>query len=372
MVSIFFAGAATFVIAATAIYAVVALLARPRLAPLNAFSLDPVTVFKPLCGAEPRLEQNLETLFTQDHPHYEILFGVRDPHDAALEVVKRLQRRFPQQEAKVVVDGRVHGTNFKVSNLMNLEAYAHYDTYVVADSDIGVDRAYLRRVAAPLADPTVGIVTCLYGARPSDTFWARLGALFIDAWFIPSVRVLSAFGGSGFGFGSTIAVRRANLAAIGGFAALRDRLADDFWIGQLTRRAGLRTVLSPVTVQTDVTEERFGALWAREIRWLRTIRSLSPWGFGFTFVTFTLPVLALSFACAPTLGNLVWAGIGVCARLALYWHVTGERPNAPSLWLAPVRDVLLLVEWIVAWFGKNVEWRNQIIPVRDGPAKPYP
>lgn len=372
MVNDFFAAASTLVIAVTAIYAVIALLARPRVAPLNAFSFEPVTVFKPLCGAEPRLEQNLETLFTQDHPHYEILFGVRDPHDAALEVVEHLQRRFPKQDVKVVVDSRVHGTNFKVSNLMNLETYAHYDNYVVADSDIGVDPTYLRRVTAPLVDPTVGIVTCLYGARPSDTVWARLGALFIDGWFIPSVRVLSAFGGSGFGFGSTIAVRRANLAAIGGFAALRDRLADDFWIGQLTRQAGLRTVLSAITVQTDVTDERFGALWAREIRWLRTIRSLSPWGFGFTFVTYTLPVLALGFAGAPTRGNLVWVGVGVCARLALYWRVTGEGPNAPSLWLAPVRDILLLVEWIAAWFGKNVEWRNQVIPVRDRPAKPYP
>lgn len=355
-----------------AIYAVIALLARPRTAKAPTAVPSPVTVFKPLCGAESRLEQNLETLFSQDHPCYELLFGVRDPKDAAIAVVERLRTRFPAIDAKLIIDGRVHGSNFKVSNLINLETYARYDSYIVADSDISVKSDYLRRVTAPLTDSTVGIVTCLYRAHPSRAFWARLGAFFIDAWFMPSVHVYSAFGGSNFGFGSTIAIRRETLESIGGFAALSSRVADDFWMGQLTRQAGLRTVLSEVVVCTDVAEKRLTDLWAREVRWLRTIRSLNPWGFAFTFVTYTLPVLAVGFACAPTPGNLAWASVGGCARLALYWRVARQSPGRVRIWLAPLRDVFLLVEWAAAWFGKSVEWRNEIVPLNDGPAKPYP
>lgn len=367
-----FAGGATLITAFAAIYAVIALLARPRTVMTPAAVPAPVTVFKPLCGAEPRLEQNLETLFLQDHPCYELLFGVRDPKDAAIAVVERLQMRFPTIDVKLIVDGRVHGSNFKVSNLINLESYARYESYVVADSDIAVESDYLRRVTAPLTDAAVGIVTCLYRARPSPGFWARLGALFIDAWFMPSVHVYSAFGGSNFGFGSTIAIRRETLESIGGFAALSSRVADDFWMGQLTREAGMRTVLSDVEVCTDVTEERLTDLWAHEVRWLRTIRSLNPWGFGFTFMTYTLPVLAVGFACAPTPVNLAWVIIGGCARLVLYWRVARQSPGRVLIWLAPLRDVFLLVEWAAAWFGKSVEWRNEMVPLSDGPAKPYP
>jgi ceramide glucosyltransferase len=197
-----------------AAYALIALFCRPRTyrpgthARFASASVpQPVTVLKPLCGDEPRLEENLVTLCEQSYPEYQLLFGVRDPLDPAIAVVERLKRRYPKREIQLVVDPRLHGRNFKVSNLINMESSARHPWLVLADSDIAVAPDYLERVSAPLADPAVGIVTCLYRGRSLDTFWTRMGALFIDTWFAPSVRLASAFGGDCFGFGTSIAIR---------------------------------------------------------------------------------------------------------------------------------------------------------------------
>lgn len=316
------------------------------------------SVLKPLCGAEPRLYDNLATLCRQSVTGYQVVCGVRDPDDPAIAVVRRLQQDFPDTDLELVIDPRVHGSNLKVSNLINLAAQARHDVLVVADSDIAVPHDYLARVAAPLADPGVGIVTCLYRGRPADAFWAKLGAQFIDDWFAPSVRIAHAGGSRRFAFGATIALRRDTLTQIGGFASLSDRLADDFWLGELTRQAGLRTVLSDVVVTTDVTETRLTELWTHELRWLRTIRSLNPAGFAFTFITFTWPMLVVGVALSPTPVTFAMALAGMLARC-----VTAGTLAAALR--APLRDILLFAGWLQALRGTRVHWRDQVMSVRD-------
>jgi len=318
----------------------------------------PVSVLKPLCGSEPRLYENLATLCRQDYPHYQIVFGVRDASDPAIAAVKRLQTDFPACDIALTVAPEVHGSNLKVSNLINLLPLARHDWLVVADSDIAVAPDYLRRVTAPLAEPGTGVVTCLYRGSALGGFWSRLGAQFIDDWFAPSVRIAHTGGSRRFAFGATIALRRDTLAAIGGFASLAGRLADDYWLGELTRRQGLATVLSDVMVSTDVTEASLGALWAHEVRWLRTIRSLNPAGFAFTFITFTWPMLLLSLVLAPLPAVLAVALAGMLARSLL-------AGSACAALRAPLRDVLLLVEWAAALCGSRVRWREQTLSVRD-------
>jgi hopanoid biosynthesis associated glycosyl transferase protein HpnI len=356
-----------------AAYAVVALLARARAYRSEAqpVTLQPVTIFKPLCGMEPRLEENLALLCQQVYPHYQLLFGVRNPNDPAIQVVERLKATYSDCDIEMVVDSRIHGSNFKVSNLINMAPRARHPWLVLADSDIAVGLDYLEKVTAPLADASVGIATCLYRGRPIDTLWARLGALFIDTWFAPSVQVASAFGGTCFGFGATIAMRADALAAIGGFEAVRNRLADDFWLGELTRAQGLRTVLSEVWVTTEVTEADFASMWSRERRWMSTIRSLNPLGYAFTFVTFTFPLLVLGLLLAPTGMNLMIALLGVAARLAMHRRAPAPGlPSAGNAKHAPLRDALLLLAWISAFLGSTVQWREQTVQVQDDPAGP--
>lgn len=332
-------------------------------------SIQPVSVLKPLCGAEPRLLSNLDTFCRQSHPNYELVFGVRSPMDPAIGVVGNLKAMHPNRDIKLVVDPSVHGSNPKVSNLINLASQARHEWLVVADSDISVDDDYLVNVTAPLADRHVGVVTCLYHARSEAGFWANMGGEFIDGWFAPSVRVSAALGSRSFGFGATLAFRRDTLTQIGGFESVRDRLADDFWLAEYARRQGLHTILSPVVVHTDVIEQSFSKLWQREIRWLRTIRTLNPIGFAFVFVTFSWPLIAVGACLSHTTLSFAIAGVGGIARLVARWRTrtrAGIRPpRLRDMALGPIRDVLLAMQWIAAFTGDHVLWRNTSLSLRD-------
>lgn len=332
---------------------------------------EPVSVLKPLCGAEPRLYENLSTFCRQTHPCYQLLFGVSSSADPAIAVVRRLQASFPERDIALVIDARVHGHNLKVSNLINLAARAKHPLIVLADSDIAVAPDYLEAVTAPLADPQVGIVTCLYHAKSVGGFWTRIGAQFINEWFAPSVRIAHAGGSRSFGFGATLALRERVLAEIGGFDALKDCLADDYWLAEYTRQRGMTTVLSEVVVDTDVIEPDFATLWLRETRWLRTIRSINPLGFAFLFITFTSPwllaavLLALHGGAGLREAALAAAAVlGIVARVGLHARASRERGEfLRDLPLVPLRDALLAAQWFVAAFGSHVVWRGARMPV---------
>ncbi|MEN8506074.1 MULTISPECIES: bacteriohopanetetrol glucosamine biosynthesis glycosyltransferase HpnI [Paraburkholderia] len=345
-----------------------------------------VSVLKPLCGAEPRLYENLRTFCEQRHGHFQLVLGVSSPDDPAVAVARRLQAAYPALDIELAIDPRVHGSNLKVSNLINMAEHARHGVFVIADSDIAVEADYLDSVAAPLADPRVGAVTCLYVAQGLGGFWQRVGALFVNEWFAPSVRVAHMAGSRRFGFGATLALRRATLERIGGFEALKDCLADDYWLAEHVRALGLQTVLSRVMVATDVIEPTFAALWQRETRWLRTIRSVNPLGFAFLFITFPTPWLIAGIWLTNVLttgansGPLHWPALvsaagtaaGLAARVLLHARAARHErafrhPSPTSFWsdlpLVPLRDTLLLFQWIAGAFGSHVMWRGARVPV---------
>ncbi|MGF6509506.1 MULTISPECIES: bacteriohopanetetrol glucosamine biosynthesis glycosyltransferase HpnI [unclassified Paraburkholderia] len=340
--------------------------------PTGRFAQVGVSVLKPLCGAEPRLYENLRTFCEQRHQHFQLVLGVSSPQDPAIAVVRRLQAAYPKCDIELAIDTRVHGSNLKVSNLINMAARARHDVIVIADSDIAVDPDYLDSVAAPLADPNVGVVTCLYVARGVGGFWPRVGALFINEWFAPSVRVAHAMGSRRFGFGATLALRRATLERIGGFEALKNCLADDYWLAEHVRALGLQTVLSRVMVATDVIEPTFAALWQRETRWLRTIRSVNPPGFVSLLITFPTPWLLTSAGQTVSLATCAHApfaavvasasATAVCVGARLLLHLRAAR-RVRTFWrdlpLVPLRDTLLALQWLVSAFGSHVVWRGE-------------
>jgi len=332
----------------------------------------PVTILKPLCGAEPELYQCLRSFCDQAYPGFQIVFGVRDRDDPAVDVVSRLRAEFPAADLAVAIDRRQHGNSRKVSSLINMMALARHDYLVVADSDIRVERDYLAKVVGPLLDAKVGIVTCLYRGNPRAGFWSMLGSMFIDEWFMPSVCVAAMAGSRSFAFGATIAIRRQVLARIGGFEAIANQLADDFRMGELTRRLGLRTVLSEVVVETCVDERTLSDLVRHELRWLRTIRAVRPAGYSFSFITFGLPVAALGTLLAGgARPAVILFGATLLARLMLHGAV--RRPNS-ALWhllVLPLRDGLGLALWAWGFAGRSVHWRNDRYRViRDGSVQP--
>jgi ceramide glucosyltransferase len=332
----------------------------------------PVTLLKPLCGAEHEIYQCLRSFCNQDYPRFQVVFGVSDPNDPAIAVVHRLQREFPNSDLSIAVDRRRHGSSPKVSNLINMMCLARHDYLVISDSDVRVTRDYLAKVVAPLLDPSVGIVTCAYRGWPRPGLWSLLGCLFIDEWFTPSVRVAALSGSRSFAFGATIAMRRHVLADIGGFMSIADQLADDYRLGELTRRMGLRTVLSEVVVETCVDERSLGDLVRHELRWLRTIRAVRPAGHALSFVTFGIPVAAvgslLAGGAAPALAML---GITAAARVMLHLAVRKPGSALSHLLVLPFRDTLSFALWGWSFVTRRVHWRDDYFQVtRDGAVQP--
>ena len=327
--------------------------------------LPPVTVLKPLCGAEPGLYENLRSFCLQDYPEFQIVFGVRDRDDPALAVVNRLLAEFPSLPIDVVVDPRQHGSNRKVSSLINMMGRARHDVFVMADSDAFVGPDYLKTVTSPLLDRKVGLVTCIYHGEPTPRIWSRLGAMYVNEWYMPSVLMARLFGHQGYTSGQTICIRRETLQRIGGLRAIADHLADDYQIGELVRRLGLRIVLSPYVLRAEHHEPTLDLLVRHEVRWMRTLRVLRPRSFRLIFFGFSLPLavlgILLCFAGSmPT--TLAWAlfELTILARLALHFvhRLRGERPLLADFWLVPARDLLLCWVWWRTFFTSRITWRG--------------
>jgi len=333
---------------------------------LPSLGLPPVTVLKPLCGVEPDTYACLRSFCVQDFDEYQVVFGVSDAYDPVIAVVQRLQREYPNRDLSLVIDRRLHGSNHKVSNLINMMAVARHDYLVLSDSDVRVEPDYLGRIVAPLADEKVGIVTCCYRGVARAGIWSILGSMFINQWFMPSVRVAAMLGFRSFAFGASIAVRREVLNKIGGFSAIAGQLADDYRLGELTRRMGLTTVLSDVEVETMVSEQSAVELVAHELRWRRTIRILSPSGYGLSFITFGLPVTAVQIAVTGGgIAALIIFAITALANASLHLRTDRGRWRRAKLLLVPFRDLLHFALWGWSFATRRVQWRSVLYRVTD-------
>ncbi|HKK15007.1 MAG TPA: bacteriohopanetetrol glucosamine biosynthesis glycosyltransferase HpnI [Gammaproteobacteria bacterium] len=333
---------------------------RRRTAPRG--ETPPVTVLKPLCGAEPELYHNLRSFCDQDYPRFEVIFGVRSLEDPAVAVVERLKREFPWRRLELVVDEKLVGVNFKISNLVNMMPRARYDHLVVADSDIRVGPDYLAHVVNELADPETGVVTCLYRGRPLPSLSSHLGALFIDAWFLPSVLVGRALGYGSFCFGATMALHRSVLERIGGFESLAWHLADDYVLGERVRAEGFKVTLSGYVVQTTVHEPGLRSLWHHELRWVRTIRTVQPVGHAFSFISFAIPVSL--FGAMAAWGNpwaLAFPAAAFVLRTGMFLVVNRDRlvQALPDIALVPVRAFMSFFVWALSFGSRRVRWRRQ-------------
>jgi len=325
----------------------------------------PVTLLKPLCGAEPSLYQHLKSFCVQDYPEYQIVFGLRDAADPALEVVRRLMREYPNLPIDVVIDPQLHGSNYKIGNLINMLERAQHEVLIIADSDVFVSRDYLACVTAALRDSTVGLVTCVYEDVPTAGVWSRLGAMYINEWYIPMVLLAALFGHRAYASGQTLALRRGTLDAIGGFRALTDHLADDYKLGELIRGLGLTIELSPTVVMAEHHEADLRALTRHELRWMRTIRTLRPRSFCAIFLSFGLPLalcgLLLTAAepgLAATSRTLLEIALGARLGLHLAYRIRRNAPLFSDLWLLPIRDLLLAWLWLRSFFTSRISWRG--------------
>ena len=319
----------------------------------------PVTILKPLHGAEPSLSRRLASFCRQDYAApVQVICGVQDPADPAVAIARLLATSPEAPRFDLVIDARAHGSNPKISNLINMLPAAQHEILVMADSDMEVGPDYLARIVAELQRPGVGAVTCLYHGVPLSGRWSSHAALGINAHFLPNVVTALALGLARPCFGSTIAIGRSLLSRIGGLAAFADQLADDYEIGQAVRRAGHEVAIPAFTIGHACFHERLRGLLARELPAARTVRSIAPVGYAGAFLTHPFP-LALAGALLGGEYALVVAAAALASRAALC--ICAERalrlPRQPY-WLIPSRDLLSFGVYIWSFFGMRVQWRG--------------
>jgi ceramide glucosyltransferase len=335
-------------------------------------ALPPISMLKPLKGTDPEIYESFRSHCLQNYPEYEIIFGVNDPNDPAIESVKQLQREFPERRIQLVVSPRILGANVKVSNLAQMLAEARYDHLIVNDSDIRVEPDYLRHVTAPLADSRVGMVTCLYRGVPGATLGSRLEALGISTDFCPSVLAARQIeGGIRFGLGSTLAFRRTDLEKIGGFTSFVDYLADDYELGKRIAGLGLSVELSDVVVETYLPSYRAQEFFAHQLRWARGVRGVRAG--GYVGLVFTFGLLWALLAVVASEGALwVWSILvftlllRLAVALTVGWSILGDRQVLKHAWLIPLRDLVAVAVWIASLGGHTVTWRGDRFNLKNG------
>lgn len=336
---------------------------RRTAARVPAATLPPMSLLKPLCGAESELEGCLKSFFEQDYPAFELLFAVRTPDDPAVEVVNRLIERHPDVPARLLLTGQPPYANAKVFSMRTMAEAAKHDIFIITDSDTLVAPDYLRAMAAAFADEKVGAVTNLYRGAEGTDFWAKLEALGMSTEFMAGVVVAERLEGMKFALGPSMAIRRACLADIGGFEAMKDFLADDFVLGHWADRAGWSVGLSPFVVDHLATTAGFGPTFAHRLRWNRSSRFSRPDGYigqGFTYGL----VWAMFFALAapPLIGLPALAAsltLRIVLALTLGAGLLGDRTVPFRLWMLPIQDLTSWATWVGGFLGKTVLWRGE-------------
>ena len=283
----------------------------------EAASVPPISILKPTHGRDPHLYEALQSHATQAYPTFEILFGVSDPNDAAIEDIRRLQSDYPHLHITLHVVQTI-APNMKAGVLAELARRARYPILLVNDSDIKVPPGYLRDVAALLADPGAGLVTCLYRAA-ADSWPSRAEALGIATEFAPGVLVARLLGVAEFALGSTMAFRAETLQQIGGFETIAQYLADDYQLGRHISQLGYRIRFASPVVETNLGAENWAQVWRHQVRWSRTIRVSRASGyFGYIVTHATVwALLALVAgawqAAAAAFGLRMIAGVWIGA-----------------------------------------------------------
>lgn len=334
---------------------------RLELASKESGHKPPVSVLKPLRGLDPNTYQTFVSQIDQSYPTFEVLFGVRSEEDAAATEVHRLIGEFPNAPVRLITTS-INAANGKVGVLMDLAPHARYPIWIVNDSDIKVGPDYLSSVVAPLSDPSIGLVTCLYRPRAHSIAgeWEALG---IATDFMPSTLVAQLLGVREFGLGSTLAFRAADIGRLGGFAALADYLADDYELGKRISRLGKKVVLSTYTVETSIGESTWRGVWRHQVRWARTIRFSKPRGHAGLPITHAgvWTVLAFSSGALSVAGALLILRI-LSASLTSFFVLRSSFLAALSL-LAPVWDLYAFAVWLVSFAGRKVRWRDQNLTI---------
>ncbi len=338
-----------------------------------ATGLPPVSILRPIYGLDREAYENFASFCLQDYPDFEMLFCVSGETDPSIPVIRKLIADFPRLPMRLLIGAEPLGVSDKVNKLCRMAIEARHDLLVVCDSDVRVEPDFLRNIAAPFADRSLGALggmTCLYRGLTERSLAADLEALGNSTDFAAGVLVARCLSGVNFMLGAVMATTKACLAEIGGFEALVNHFADDYELGNRIARAGHHIELSRFPVAIVYPRENFAGAFRQQTRWYASIRHSRPWGHIGLLFSQPLPWTVLAAVIAPqTWMSAAYIVAYVVLRFGMAWviGVSAMRDDLVrrKFWLLPLRDVFAFAAWIASFLPRKISWRGQQFYVRD-------
>ena len=330
----------------------------------------PVSNLKPVRGLDPEAYENFASYCRQDYPDYELIFCVGDENDASVPVLQKLMRDFPESQIRILYGSGRAAINDKVAKLVRMVNEARNEVLVINDSDVRVEPNYLRTVVAPLRDPKVGGVTCLYVSTQDKTFTQHFQSIGMISDFYPGILVARQLDGIKFALGQTIVTTRAHLAGFGGYEAIENRPADDLLVGRLIAEQGFEVELLPYAVHTVPDYDSLRDLFIKRLRWMTVMRHMRPWGhLGLAFTQGLPWCLAIALTHSAAIG-LAYVGAYLGFRVAITWLVGVWGLHQSGLWkkmpLIILWDATAFVIWLLTFGRNSIRWRNVDYQIREG------
>src|SRR5580704_4207439 len=331
--------------------------------------VPPVSILKPVQGLDRDGYENFMSMCNLDYPEYEIVFAVGDRDDPVIPLIEKLKQEFPNTGVRLIIGVEELGISPKMNNLCRLVKEAKYELLVINDSDVRVERDYLRDVVAPFADSKVGAVTAFFRGMTNGRFAADVDAVGAPTFAFASALVARKLGQIDFALGWTMAITKERLAAIGGFEAMVNHHSDDFTLGNEVAKQGYRVELTKKAVWMVFPDESLADFLKHELRWSVMLRNIRPAGYWSLFMTFGFAWMLLVAVIVPSWKiALGYAALYLAFRLAVAWlvgvKIIGDPVVRKKMWLVPVRDVLDLCVYMASFFSRTVQWRGKRYRVR--------
>ena len=334
------------------------------------FALYPVSILKPLKGIDNGIRENIETFFSLDYPHFELLFSISDASDPARTLVESMMAQYPAVKARLVIGGVEAGPNPKVNNLIRSYDLARHDLVLISDSNVRVQPAYLKQLVGHLENG-VGIITAVVAGREADTLGGRLEATYLNTFYARWMYIAANLGNPCV-VGKSMLFSRKTAARFGGIRALAGYLAEDYMAGVAMKAIGQRVVIQSHPVHQHIGAYEVSDFWSRHLRWGRIRKAQAPLAFFIepffgALVSGVLGAIACStlWHIPPSQFALFHFGVWSLCDLALMRALDGSlRSWMPSAWL--VRELLAVPLWAHTAVGNTVLWRGKRLAIQRG------
>jgi ceramide glucosyltransferase len=327
--------------------------------------VQPVTVLKPLSGADADLKENLRSFFEQDHRNYQLVFGLERESDPAFEIVTELMRDYPAVHASLVVKSETRARNPKVSNLKKMLAAAEHDLLVISDSNVRAPKNYLRDMVATKLETDAGLVTSVFAGSGEASFGAALENVQLNG-FVAAGAALPTMLSDAAVVGKSMLFSRRELESLGGLDRVSDVLAEDFIMGKMFEHAGRKVVIAREVLDSVNGKISVKSFFDRQLRWSMMRIRLRPLAFLLEPLVSPLAMLPLAYVLFGPLA-FVWAFGLIALRDTVQWiMLRGPKRAYLPLFLSPIREVFVLGVWVATPFKKHISWRGHRVRVGAG------